>query len=175
MWEVDPDEWWRCLDVNLRGPFLCARAVLPGMIARHRGRIVTTASHTGTVLWPGSGAYAISKTAVIRFSEALAAETQEHGIRVFAIHPGGVKTALTASQFRADAAKKWFPEIYEHVAQDAAGQPPELAADLALLLASGKADTLSGCYISVHDNLAEMVQRADEIRRDDLYTLRLRT
>ena len=33
-WEVDPDAWWRCLEVNLRGPYLCARAVLPGMVAR---------------------------------------------------------------------------------------------------------------------------------------------
>jgi NAD(P)-dependent dehydrogenase (short-subunit alcohol dehydrogenase family) len=175
MWEVDPDEWWRCMDVNLRGPFLCARAVLPGMIARRRGRIVNTASHTGLILWPGSGAYGISKTAVIRFSEHLAAETQEHGIRVFAIHPGGVKTAMTASQFRSDAARKWFPEIYAYVATDPEGQPPELAANLVLYLASGKADILSGCYISVDDDLAEMLQRAEEIRRDELHTLRLRT
>jgi short chain dehydrogenase len=44
IWEVDPDEWWREVEVNLRGPLLCARAVLPGMIARRRGRIVNMAS-----------------------------------------------------------------------------------------------------------------------------------
>jgi NAD(P)-dependent dehydrogenase (short-subunit alcohol dehydrogenase family) len=175
MWEVDPAEWWRCIDVNLRGPFLCARAVLPGMIARRRGRIVTTASHTGLVLWPGSGAYAISKTAVIRFSEQLAAETKEHSIPVFAIHPGGVETELTASQFKSDAARKWFPGIYEYVAQGGSGQPPELAANLVLFLASGKADALSGCYISVDDDVAEMARRAEEVRQAELYTLRLRT
>ena len=48
MWETDPTVWWRCLEVNLRGPFLCARAVLPGMIARGHGRIITTASHTSS-------------------------------------------------------------------------------------------------------------------------------
>jgi len=175
MWEVDPDAWWRCVDVNLRGPFLCARAVLPGMIARRRGRIVNTASHTGLILWPGSGAYGISKTAVIRFSEHLAAETQEHGIRVFAIHPGGVKTAMTASQFKSDAARKWFPEIYAYVATDPEGQPPELAGDLVLFLASAKADALSGCFISVDDDVAEMVRRADEIQQGELHALRLRT
>ena len=174
-WEVDPDEWWRCMDVNLRGPFLCARAVIPRMIARRRGRIVTTASHTGLGLWPGLSAYAISKAAVIRLCENLAAETKEHGISVFAIHPGGVKTALTASQFKSEAARKWFPKFYDYVAQGGSGQPPERAADLVVFLASGKADALSGCFINVRDDVAEMVQRAEEIQRDELYTLRLRT
>jgi NAD(P)-dependent dehydrogenase (short-subunit alcohol dehydrogenase family) len=174
-WEVDPDAWWRCIEVNLRGPFLCARAVVPGMIARHRGRIVTTASHTGLGVWPGLSGYAISKTAVIRLCETLAAETKEHSIAVFAIHPGGVKTALTASQFRSEAARKWFPEIYDYVAQGGSGRPPELAADLVVFLASGRVDALSGCFISVRDDVAEMVSRAQEIREGELYTLRLRT
>ncbi|MBN2405764.1 MAG: SDR family oxidoreductase [Coriobacteriia bacterium] len=173
-WEVDPDEWWRCMDVNLRGPFLCTRSVLPSMIARRRGRIVTTASHTGLILWPGSGPYAISKTAVIRFCENLATEVKEYDISVFAIHPGGVETALTASQFKSEAARRWFPQIYEHVARGGTGQPPELAADLVVFLASGKADALSGCFISIDDDVTAMVSRAEEIRANELYTLRLR-
>ena len=52
--------------------------------------------------------------------------------------------------------------------------PPELAADLVVLLASGQADALSGCYISVGDDVAEMMRRAEEIQQDELYTLRLR-
>ena len=44
IWETDPDDWWREVEVNLRGPLLCARAVLPGMITRGRGRIVNMAS-----------------------------------------------------------------------------------------------------------------------------------
>ncbi|MFN2282924.1 MAG: SDR family NAD(P)-dependent oxidoreductase [Anaerolineae bacterium] len=172
-WEVDPSDWWRCVDVNLRGPFLCARAVVPGMIARRRGRIVTTASHTGLVLCPGASAYAISKSAVIRFCENIAAEVSEYGISVFSIHPGGVKTAMTAAQFKSEAARKWFPRIYDYVAKGGSGQPPELAGNLVLTLASGKADALSGCYISIDDDLDEMISRAEEIKRDGLYTLRL--
>ena len=174
-WEVDSADWWRCIDVNLRGPFLCARAVVPGMMARRRGRIVTTASHTGLGLWPGLSAYAISKAAVIRLCETLAAEIKEYGIRVFAIHPGGVKTALTKSQFLSDAARKWFPEIYDYATQGGSGQPPERAAELVLFLASGRADALSGCFISVGDDVAEMVSRAEEIQQNELHTLRLRT
>jgi NAD(P)-dependent dehydrogenase (short-subunit alcohol dehydrogenase family) len=174
-WKVDPDEWWRCIDVNLRGPYLCARAIVPGMIARGGGRIVTTASHTGLGLWPGMSAYAISKAAVIRLCETLAAEVAEHSIRVFAIHPGSVETALTASQFTSEGARTWFPKLYDYVSRGGGGQPPEHAADLVVFLASGRADALSGCFVNVRKDVNEMVQRADEIRQGELYTLRLRT
>jgi hypothetical protein len=53
--------------------------------------------------------------------------------------------------------------------------PPERAANLVVLLASGKADALSGCYISVHDDVAEMLRRAKEIQQNALHTLGLRT
>ena len=43
-WNVDPEDWWRTFEVNMRGPFLCARAVLPGMLARRRGRLVNISS-----------------------------------------------------------------------------------------------------------------------------------
>lgn len=172
-WEVDPDEWWRCIAVNLRGPFLCARAVVPGMISRRRGRIINTASQAGIGLSPHLSAYAIGKTAVIRLNENIAAETKEHGISVFAIHPGGVRTAMMESAFLSDAARKWFPEIHDWMAKGGGGTP-EGAADLVALLASGTADVLSGCYVSIGDDVAEMVSRAEEIRQDELYTLRLR-
>jgi NAD(P)-dependent dehydrogenase (short-subunit alcohol dehydrogenase family) len=93
LWEVEPDEWWRCVEVNLRGPFLCARAVVPGMIARQRGRVIITSSLAATAPWPYMSAYAISKAAVTRLGENLAVETQAHGISVFAVHPGSVRTA----------------------------------------------------------------------------------
>ena len=52
LWEMDPEQWWREIEVNLRGLFLCARAVLPDLVARRCGRIVNMASHAGL----GSGA-----------------------------------------------------------------------------------------------------------------------
>src|SRR5207249_1436373 len=82
-WEMEPDEWWHVLEVNVLGVYLCCRAVLPGMIDRGRGRIVITGS--GSAYLPGSGetAYGASKAAVWRFGETLAGKTREHGIPVF--------------------------------------------------------------------------------------------
>ena len=73
--QVDPDEWWREVEINLRGPFVCAHAALPGMIARRRGRIINIVSAAGLQAIEAVSAYGISKTALIRFTETLAAET----------------------------------------------------------------------------------------------------
>jgi len=150
LWEVDPDDWWRCMDVNLRGPYLCSRA-------------------------PYMAAYAISKCAVMRFSEILAAEIKDHCIHSFAIAPGFVRTAMTEAAAASPADEKWLGGVFTNSFAAGYDVPPERAADLVAFLASGKADALSGCYISVDDDLAELVRRAEEIQRDDLHTLRLRT
>ena len=180
VWQADAEEWWREIEVNLRGPFLCARAVLPGMISRGRGRIVNLASGAGLQAVPYGSAYAISKTAVIRFSENLAAETKEHGISVFAIHPGTVRTPMNVywledgiAALPAPMAQRceWMYRFFE----EGRDTPIEKPVRLVLFLASGKADALSGCYVSVDDDVAEMVSRAEEIRRDELYALRLRS
>jgi len=175
VWESDPDRWWRCIDVNLRGPFLCSQAVLPGMIARRRGRVITVASGAGTKPWAYASGYVASKTAVIRLCENLALESREHGISVFAIQPGGVPTAMWEEVAADPGDEKWFGGQFRRLIEDKQGDPPERAADLVVLLASGQADALSGCYISINDDLTEMISRAEEIQQDELYTLRLRT
>ena len=80
--QVDPDEWWREVEINLRGPFVCAHAVLPGMMARRHGRIINIASAAGLQAIESVSAYGVGKTALIRFTETLAAETQPYGIAV---------------------------------------------------------------------------------------------
>jgi 3-oxoacyl-[acyl-carrier protein] reductase len=94
---TDPDDWWQVLEVNLRGPLYCARAVLPGMLARGHGRIVNVSSGAGFAAIPMLSAYVMSKTALYRLSENLAAETRGHGVMVFAIDPGLVRTAMSES------------------------------------------------------------------------------
>ena len=112
-WETDPDDWWRCLEVNLRGPMLCSRAVLPGMIARGGGRIVNVASGAGTFAIPYLGAYVTSKTALIRFTEILALETGQHGVKVFAIEPGTVRTAMAEYALESEEGQRWLPWFAE--------------------------------------------------------------
>jgi 3-oxoacyl-[acyl-carrier protein] reductase len=157
-WEVEPEEWWRVLEVNVLGVHLCCRAVIPGMLERGRGRIVITGS--GAAYLPGarSTAYPASKAAVWRYGETLAAELAGR-IPVFVISPGLVRTEMTADNFPDDA--PWTP--------------PELAPRLVRALASGRLDRLAGRYLHAeHDDVDDLAARADEIVENDLNAIRLR-
>jgi NAD(P)-dependent dehydrogenase (short-subunit alcohol dehydrogenase family) len=171
-WEADPDAWWRCLEVNLRGPLLACRLVLPGMVARRRGRVVNVASGAGTRPIPYLSAYSSGKAALIRLTESLAAEVAAHGVSLFAIQPGTVRTAMAESALQDPAARQWLPWFVQTFEQ---GQdvPPEQAARLMLFLASGRADALSGRFFDVAEDPAEVVRRAQEVRDRNLYALRM--
>ncbi len=171
-WEADLEHWWRCLEVNLRGPMLCSRAVLPGMIAHRVGRIVNVASEAGTFAIPYLGAYVTSKTALIRFTEILASEAAQYGVKVFAIEPGTVRTAMAEHALESGAGQRWLPwfgEIFER-GEDV---PPVHVADLVVQLASGRADALSGRFFTIKDDVVGLVERARGDGLGDLQTLRL--
>lgn len=87
-WEVAEKDWWRTVEVNLRGVEVCSRLVLPDMIARRRGRIVNITSRAGVYRWPLLSAYSVSKAAVVKYVENLAQETKRYGLAVFSVHPG---------------------------------------------------------------------------------------
>ena len=155
-WEVEPRDWWNVFEVNMLGVYLCCRAVIPGMLERGRGRIVITGSGAAYLPHSGSTAYSASKAAVWRFGNVLA-EQLAGRIPVFVISPGLVKTEMT----------KRAPD-------DAPWTPPELAPRLVRTLASGRADALTGRYIHAeHDDVEELIRRADEIREHDLNAIRL--
>jgi 3-oxoacyl-[acyl-carrier protein] reductase len=90
--EITTEEWDRVLAVNLRGPFLCARAVYPGMIAAGTGAIVNLSSVRVALGWPGNLHYTTSKAGLIGLTRTLAREVGAHGIRVNAIAPGAIRT-----------------------------------------------------------------------------------
>jgi 3-oxoacyl-[acyl-carrier protein] reductase len=162
IWEVPAEDWWHVVEVNLRGPFLCARAVLPGMIARKSGRIINVASGAGTGPNGFNSAYPVSKAALFRLTDCLAEMTEEYGLSVFAISPGLVRTSMSVD----------LPFVQD--LPDSEWVPVEKAGELCAFIASGQADRLSGRYLHVLDDIPDMVRRADEIIEKDLHVLRLR-
>jgi len=173
IWEADPGDWWHSIEVNLRGPYLCSRALLPGMIERHHGRIINVSTSAATVAIAHMGAYVIAKTALIRFTENLAAELLNSGVSVFSISPGTVRTAMTELVLESEAGKKWLP-WFRKLFDRGRDVPAEKAAQLVVQLASGRADALSGRFIDVSDDLAKLLERLDDVKSSDLYTLRVR-
>jgi NAD(P)-dependent dehydrogenase (short-subunit alcohol dehydrogenase family) len=168
IWEADADEWWRCLEVNLRGPFVCCREILPGMIARKSGRIINVVSGAGCMALADMSAYVASKTALIRLSEQIAIEAAPHGVTCFALRPGVVRTALL------EEALPKLP-ILQKMLDDGREVSTDVVADLVLLLASGNADALNGRTLSVYDDQNEILRRAADVVKDELYLLRVRT
>ena len=160
-WEVDPDPWFECIDVILRGAMLLCQAVVPGMIQRGSGRIINIASISGTRAFPPIVATSIAKTALIRFSEGLAAQLRDRGLHVFAVHPGVVRTRLLES-YGLTLPEEWFVG-------------PERAGTLCARLASGRYDALSGRFLGIDDDLDALLGRIDDIVARELYTLRIQT
>jgi NAD(P)-dependent dehydrogenase (short-subunit alcohol dehydrogenase family) len=141
--------WARHFDVNVTGPFLCMRAVVPGMRERGSGSIVTVASTAGRIGAPYTSAYTASKHAAVGLMRAVAAELAGTGVRVNAVCPTFVRTELTA---RAIAKIVEATGRTEAEAQDAlAGHSPlqrllepDEVADAIVFLASDAAVAING-------------------------------
>lgn len=168
--QIAIEDWWRVVEVNVRGTHLCTVALLAGMLARGSGRIVNVSS--GAAYFPAwddndgviNSAYMASKAAVIRFTEALAGECVGTGVTAFSMSPGMVKTDMTAGPF----ADHWNDADY--------WTPIDMGVDLVEDIASGLLDALSGRYLrAAVDDWRALAARADEVNAADAQVLRLRT
>jgi NAD(P)-dependent dehydrogenase (short-subunit alcohol dehydrogenase family) len=93
-WELDPAVWRRVIEVNLVGPFLTCRAVVPHMIGRGYGRIVNIASIAGKEGNPNASHYSASKAGLIALTKSLAKELASRGVLVNAVTPAAARTAI---------------------------------------------------------------------------------
>src|SRR5262250_3067479 len=93
-WETAVEEWLKVMRVNLDGPFVCSRAVVPGMIAHNYGRIVNIASIAGKEGNPNAAHYSASKAGVIALTKSLGKELAGYDIAVNCVTPAAAKTAI---------------------------------------------------------------------------------
>ena len=148
--EVDEPSWDRIVDINLKGPFLCAQAVIEPMKQRGKGTIVNVSSQGGRAYSQfGNAPYAAAKAGLIGLTKQLAWELGPHGISVNAIAPGHV----LSSEWRA---KRWIDstpaERQEYVKKVPLGRPgevEEIAAAIAIL-ASDESSYITGATLDVN-------------------------
>jgi len=160
LWEVDLDDWWRGVDVNVRGVAATAQAVLPRMVERGSGRLVLVSSGIGNVPGPWATQYAASKAAVTRIGESLERELDGTGVHCFVVSPGTVRTDMT----------DWSPDLLRWLPQlgrlpDAAWTPVERLLGLLDVIAAGDVDDLAGRFVHATDDLVAL--RAGVATSDD--------
>ena len=153
LWTLAPDAWRQCLDINLHGTFLCSWATLPGMVERRKGCIINLISGASLAAIPYGAAYVVAKTAVLRLTECIAAEAEEHGVRVFAVNPGVVRTAMADYLVDSPEGQRWHGWFRDRWEQ---ARPAVDTARLCVALACGSNDALSGRYVSVDDDIASL-------------------
>lgn len=108
--EQQVEDWDRILDVNLTGPFLMARAVLPHMRSQKDGHILNISSESGVEHYAGNGAYGVSKHGLNALGEYIQKENQDLGVRVDTICPGMVVTEMTGNNPSLNKDKCLYPE-----------------------------------------------------------------
>ncbi len=148
--QSEPETWERIIAINLKGTFHCCKAVLPGMIARGRGAVVSIASDAGRVGSTGEAVYSATKGGIIAFTKTLAREMARHQINVNCVCPGPTETpllaSLTASNPRlGDALQRAIP-------WGRLGQPEDIAGAVAFL-AGPDAAYITGQTLSVSGGL----------------------
>jgi NAD(P)-dependent dehydrogenase (short-subunit alcohol dehydrogenase family) len=148
-WEVDPDEWFRTVEINLLGTFLCCRAFLPSMLARRQGSIINVSSGAGRHPMPNYSGYSASKAAVTHFTHTLAEECKPLGITANAIGVWGYSRLWQQVATDGPAGGVRSREIKTML--DAGVRPePEENVALIVFLASEAARHITGQYIEAN-------------------------
>lgn len=155
LWHTDPEEWWQTINVNLRSTALACAAVLPVMTQRRRGRIINIVSHAGVAQWPHLSAYSVSKAAVIKLGENVAAETRRYGVTVLSFHPGLLELGLGQTQLATRAEPgSWSAKVSDWLRRERAeGNFTPVADAVAALagLVEQTGDHPTGSYLTTAD------------------------
>ena len=136
--DAKTEDWDQLMAVNLRGAFLCCRAVLPAMTAQGRGTIINIGSVVTSRTLPGSGAYTAAKYGLLGFSRVLAEEMRTHGVRVGVLSAGATDTPLwDAVPQPPDRALMLKPSVIAEAALLMAALPPGATLEELTLLPQG--------------------------------------
>jgi NAD(P)-dependent dehydrogenase (short-subunit alcohol dehydrogenase family) len=143
--QLSEADWDAVVDTNLKGPFLCARAVGPAMVRRGWGRIINLGSVLGVIALPGRAPYASSKAGIINLTRVLALEWAGTGVTANAICPGAFGTEMNR-QLLDDPVK--YKEFVQRIPMGRWGEVDELAGAV-VFLASNAASYVTGSALFV--------------------------
>lgn len=171
---VNWGEWIRAMEINVFGSVLMCRETLSYFKGQKFGKIIQLSGGGATNPMPRISAYAVSKAAIVRFSETLAEEVRDFGIDVNCIAPGALNTRMLDEILEAGPEKVGQVFYDRSLKQrDTGGASMQRGAELAVFLASEASNGITGKLISaVWDNWSEWPKHLNELSASDVYTLR---
>ena len=171
--DVDIDAWARTIETDLIGPARMARAVFPYMARQGAGCIVNLSGGGATSPRPNLSAYAAAKAGIVRLTETLAVEARPFGIRIYAIAPGAINTAMLDELIEAGPAAGTEYEAAVRRRGTGGDSTAPIEELIVYLAAGGDGGSLSGKLIAAqHDDWQDMATRSEAITTSDWYTLR---
>ncbi|MBS0642242.1 MAG: SDR family oxidoreductase, partial [Proteobacteria bacterium] len=151
--DTTPDDWTKLIAINLNGPLNMTHAVLPGMLQRRAGRVVTIASDAARVGSSGEAVYAACKAGMLGFSKTLAREHARHGLTFNVVCPGATNTALFAEYKKGAGNPEKLEEAFRRsVPMGRIGEPEDLPGAI-VFFASDDAAFITGQVLSVSGGL----------------------
>ena len=174
LWECDWQAWETAVKLDLLVPVQLCRAAVPAMLRRKKGSIINLSGGGATGPRENFSAYASAKSALVRFTETLAAEVKSHGIRVNAVAPGAMNTSMMRETVSAgpERAGADYQRALETMQKDGAATARR-AAELCLFLATDESAGITGRLLSaVWDPWQRLAEHIREIEGSDIYTLR---
>jgi NAD(P)-dependent dehydrogenase (short-subunit alcohol dehydrogenase family) len=164
--DIDADQWWQAVAVDLRGTMLTVQAALRSMLPLHSGLLITVYGNLGDRGTPNVSAFSAAKAGVARLTETVANEVQGTGITVIGLHPGFVRTPMTEHLAWSDEGQRWLPTFRPHAEKN--WMSGDAAAAMVEEIMAGRADSLGGRILYAGDDITTLVRRtadAPDLRR----------
>lgn len=150
--ETDESLWYDLVELNFMGVLRCTRAVLPGMIERSAGRIVSIASDAGRVGSSGEAVYAGCKGGVIAFMKTVAREVARYGVTANTVCPGPTATP-PVTKMLSEGSERYIEALKRSIPMRRLGEPEDIAAAVEYLVSDG-AGYVTGQTLSVNGGLS---------------------
>jgi len=150
--ETDESLWYDLVELNFMGVLRCTRAVLPGMIERGAGRVVSIASDAGRVGSSGEAVYAGCKGGVIAFMKTVAREVAKYGVTANTVCPGPTATP-PVTRMLAEGSERYIEALKRSIPMRRLGEPEDIAAAVEYLVSDG-AGYVTGQTLSVNGGLS---------------------
>jgi NAD(P)-dependent dehydrogenase (short-subunit alcohol dehydrogenase family) len=144
-WEIEVDDWRKVIEIDLLGPFHCARRALGPMVKRKSGVVLNMTSVHEVIPWEGYSAYAAAKAGLGMLTKTMAQEAAQHGVRVLALAPGAIKTAINRNVWDDEEGLK---DLLTKIPLERMGETAEIAR-MAVVLCSEAASYLLGTTVVV--------------------------